>query len=278
MGSFTDFLKKLGGKDYDPGRQYITAILLAGGVGSRMQDTDGKTKQMIELDGIPIIQRTIAVFENSPAIRDIVLVVREEEMAQYAEMKEKYGWKKVVKTVKGGEERQDSAIAGFKAINDKTDVVLIHDGARCLVSEEIIDRVARAAMVHGAAIAAEKATATVKKVDDRGFIEETVDRNYVYLAQTPQGFKTEVYRAAVYLTLSKSNLSVTDDAMFLENVDLPVKIVECDGDNLKITTKRDLYVARAILAEREEKRLLEEVRSAEQRASDRKARKEAREI
>ncbi len=278
MSKLAELLRKMGGGHLSPKQHHVTAILLAGGTGSRMEREDGTTKQMILLSGMPLIARTVQVFEQSKAVSEIVLVAREEEFDAYEEMKQTYGWTKVKKIVPGGGTRQDSAFAGFRSISDETELVLIHDGARCLVTEEMIERVAREALVHGAAIAAQRANATVKKVDAKGMIEETIDRDTVWLAQTPQAFATEVYRAAVYLTKSKGVFTATDDAMFVENVDLPVTVVDCGDENIKITTLRDLYVAEAILAEREQRRQQIEESTPEKREKNRAKRKEARKL
>lgn len=281
IAKLTDWLKKLGGGASNPENCHVTAILLAAGMGSRMGNPDGVTKQMMSLGGMPVIARTIDAFEKSKAVREIVLVGRADELGRYEEMKQTYGFTKLCKLVVGGATRQESAIEGFKAVSDTTELVLIHDGARCLVTEEIIDKVSRAALVHGAAVAVEGATSTVKQIDAKGMIEQTLDRTLVRFAQTPQAFRTEVYRAAVYLTLSKGPFMATDDSMFAENIGLPVKAVECGDENIKITTRRDLYVAEAILAEREEKireKAEVDAKTAADRAKSRAERKEARKL
>lgn len=281
LSGLTSLLRRIGGGATEPRNRHVTAIILAGGLGSRMQSEDGTTKQMIELCGMPVIAHTVSAFEASDAVCEIVLVAREEELCLYPPMIEKYGWKKVKRIVAGGMTRRESALEGFKVISDETELVLIHDGARCLVTDEIIESVARAGLVHGAAIAAERVTSTVKREDGKGLIAETIDRRTVWLAQTPQAFGTEVYRAAVYLHLSKGGGDVTDDAMLAEQIDLPVKLVDCGQDNLKITTPRDLRLARLILEERaqaEEQAAVLAARTEADRREDRERRKEARGI
>ena len=279
ISKITSLLRSLLGGSTEPKNRVVTAIVLAGGIGSRMQGENGITKQRMELCSRPILAHTVQAFQDSDAVRHIVIVSRPEECALVEGWKEQCGWDKVTAIVCGGAERSDSALCGFKAIPDDTEVVLIHDGARCLVTHEIIERVARAALVHGAAIAAERVSSTVKQSDGKGFVASTIDRSTVYLAQTPQGFLTEVYRAAAYLHLDRGGAAVTDDASLCEESELPVKLVECGEENLKITTPRDLHVARAILAEREEKqaeRAEAERRTAADRAQDRAKRREAR--
>ncbi len=275
--ALVSWIRSLDGGAFDPGHHHVTAIILAGGEGSRMEsDTP---KQLLPLNGKPVIAHTLSAFEASKSIREIVLVSRKEEIDTYTAMKEAYGLTKLRRIVLGGERRQDSAMEGFKAISDETEVVLIHDGARCLVTDDIITRVARTALAKGSAIAAERVSSTVKRVGGGGLIEETLDRNSIWLAQTPQGFKTETYRAALYLHLKKNGGEVTDDAMLAEEIDLPVFAVECSSDNLKITTPRDLRLASVILDERQAAAQREETlaaRDALDRSKDRAARKEAR--
>lgn len=279
ISHITSLLRSIGGGAADPKKHHVTAIILAAGIGSRMNAPNGTTKQMMELCGMPLIAHTVAVFEQSDAIREIVLVGRAEELPIYEEMKQRYDWKKLRAAVPGGDTRQDSALEGFKAIGDDTELVLFHDGARCLVTPDILEQVAREGLLHGAAIAAEAVSSTVKQSDGKGFVAQTLDRSAIFLAQTPQAFRTEVYRAAAYLHIQKGRTAVTDDAMLAEQEGLPVKLVLCTGENLKVTTPHDLRIARVMMEERQEIRAEEEAQSrqsAEDRTAGRKKRKEAR--
>jgi 2-C-methyl-D-erythritol 4-phosphate cytidylyltransferase len=145
--------------------------------------------------------------------------------------------------------RQESVLNGLEKINPKAKFVAIADGARCLTNEDQITAVCRAAYKYKAATAAHRSTDTVKIADSKGFIESTADRSTVWLAQTPQVFKTSLYRAAAYTALKKG-FEATDDNSLVEFIKHPVRLVECGAQNIKITTREDLPVAEAILLER----------------------------
>ena len=226
--------------------KYNSAIILAGGSSTRIGGS--KTKQLVPVMGVPTVVRTISVFENCKFINEIIIVAKGSEMALYDDWKIKYGWKKVKKIVLGGSDRQSSVLNGFKSISDKSEYVYIHDGARCLVTEEMIRNVGHAACIHGAAIAAQKATDTVKVIDDKKL--STIDRNNVWLAQTPQVFMTEMYRAAVY-TAKTNGTVATDDASLVEALGFEVFTVDCGKENMKITSPCDFAIAEAILKYRE---------------------------
>lgn len=226
--------------------KYNSAIILAGGSSTRIGGN--KTKQLVPVMGVPTVVRTISVFEKCKFINEIIIVAKSSEMALYDNWKIEYGWKKVKKIVLGGSDRQASVLNGFKSISDKSEYVYIHDGARCLVTEEMIKNVGHAACINGAAIAAQKATDTVKVIDGKKL--STIDRNNVWLAQTPQVFMTEMYRAAVY-TAKTNGTVATDDASLVEALGFEVFPVDCGKENMKITSPCDFAIAEAILKFRE---------------------------
>ena len=226
--------------------KFNSAIILAGGSGTRAGGIT--TKQLTPLLGIPVIVRTVNVFESCKFINEIIIVAKADEVHLYKEFAITYGWKKVREVVVGGNSRQKSVLNGFKRISDKSQYVYIHDGARCLITEEMIADVGHAAAVHGAAIAAQRATDTVKIKNGRSLT--TPDRETVWLAQTPQVFKTEMYRAAAYSAI-KNKTSVTDDASLCEALGFEVVPVDCTSQNIKITTPYDFAIAEAILNYRE---------------------------
>ena len=225
---------------------FTSAVIAAAGCGSRMGDTQGKTKQMMELGGIPIVVRTLLTFEKSDIIDEIIVVAKEDEIAAYETFKQVYNLTKITAVVPGADTRQQSVLRGFEAVSDRSEFVAIHDGARCLITEEMIESVIREAYKFGAATAAQRATDTVKVVNRSNFIEQTVDRNSVWLAQTPQVFKTELYRAAAYVCL-KDGFTATDDNSLCEYVGFEVKAVDCGRTNIKITEPTDLLIAEALL-------------------------------
>ncbi len=231
---------------------YTSAVILAGGVGSRMGHTEpGTTKQFLALDGEPIVLRTLRMFEMCDDIDEIVVVVRKEERHLYLPMIGRAELKKVRRIVDGGESRQESAFAGMMAVSDACRFIAIHDAARPLILPQQISEVAKEAYRVGAAAAACRAKDTVKVVHGADYVQSTADRDTVRLAQTPQIFKIEEYRAAVYLGKEKK-LTVTDDCSLVEAVGFPVKLVDTGYQNLKITTREDLYFAEAILRLRKE--------------------------
>ncbi len=246
MKKVSELLNKLTDRFVGIDRRFNSAILVAGGSGTRAMTGD-KTKQMTSLQGIPVIARTVSAFEKCKFINEIVIVAKKDELPLYDDMQVEYGWMKVTAVVAGGESRRESVLKGFKKISDKSEFVYIHDGARCLVTEDMIARVGHAACFDGAAIAAHKASDTVKAVrDDR---IETLDRNGIWLAQTPQVFMTDLYRAAAYHAV-KEGLDATDDASLAEALGFAVTPVECGTENIKITHPIDFVLAEAILNHR----------------------------
>lgn len=229
-------------------RAFVSAVILAGGSGSRM-GTD-TTKQMLVLDGMPLVVHTLLAFEKSEHIDEIVVVAREDECAEYEQFKEEYGITKLSKTVVGGDTRQQSAKNGFDAISGNADYVAIHDAARALITPEQIKAVVMSALAHGAAIAATPATDTIKYAEGVT-IGETVPRENIWLAQTPQVFRDEIYRAAAY-TAEKEGFVATDDASLVENIGITVYLVDTGTDNFKVTYKTDLLRAEQLLLERKE--------------------------
>lgn len=231
---------------------FTSAIIVAAGCGSRMNSADGKTKQMTELDGIPIIVRTLGAFSQSELINEIIVVAREDEKELYRPLAEKYNIEKISAVVTGGDSRQESVLKGFEAISDKSDFVAIHDGARCLVTDEMIEKVLLEAYSRGAATAAHRPVETIKIGDFKDIVTASPDRDKVWLADTPQVFKTELYRAAAYVAKSE-DFTATDDNSLAEHIGFGVKLVDCGKENIKITTPIDLVIAEAILEHRKKK-------------------------
>ncbi len=228
--------------------RHTAAVILAGGNSTRMGE--GVSKQQLLLLGKPVIVHTLLAFQNCADISEMVLVAKEDELPLYADYKETYGLSKLSAIVAGGETRQASAKNGFLAVSEQTQYVAIHDGARCLVTSEEISAVSAAAYRYGAATAAIKATETVKLEKD-GFIDETLDREHIYLARTPQMFGTDIYCAALAVS-ECDGVAVTDDCSLAEHIEYPVKLVPCSVNNIKITTPEDILHATAVLQSREE--------------------------
>ncbi len=231
-------------------RPYTTAIILAGGVGSRMQSEDGLTKQLMLLDGIPVLMRSAIAFEKSEYIDEIVIVSRKEELSSVALLAKEYGLTKLTRIVSGGKTRRLSALRGLRSVSKCTKFVAFHDAARCLVTPKTIASVASAAYAVRAASAGCASVDTVKRVNENGYIVETLDREHIYRAQTPQIFEINLYRAAAYS--AKDDDGITDDNMLVERVGQAVKMVDTGNENIKLTTPLDFKIAEAILAARRE--------------------------
>lgn len=230
----------------DP-KNFTTAVICAAGSSTRMGgDT---TKQFLELDGMPIVARTLLAYEAADTIHEIIVVAREDELPLYEGFAETYGLSKLTKIVSGGVTRQDSARMGSDEVDERCKFVAIADAARCLITPEEIQKVCHAAYQWGAASAGIKATDTVKIVDTSAFIDSTPDRNYVWLAQTPQVFGLNLYRAAAYVCRDEE-FKATDDNQMAEHIRVPVKMVSCSRENIKITEPGDLLFAYAILEAR----------------------------
>lgn len=225
----------------------LSAVILAAGASERF----GGNKIAYRLEGCPVYIRTIEAFESSKKVDEIVLVVKKDEVASVASVVSEYGFAKLKKVVAGGSTRQESALRGFEAITPEAEYVAIHDAARCLVTPEMIESVYRAACIDRAAAAAHKVTDTVKYATADGYVDHTIDRDYVYTVSTPQIFLSDLYRASAY-TASEANFAATDDCMLAERIGFPVKLVEVGADNIKITYKDDISKAREILARRKE--------------------------
>ncbi|MBE6564140.1 MAG: 2-C-methyl-D-erythritol 4-phosphate cytidylyltransferase [Ruminococcaceae bacterium] len=229
-------------------RYFTSAVIVAAGRGSRMGET-AVPKQLMLINGIPVVVHTLLAFERSEYINEIIVVAREEELALYDRFKAEYGLSKLVKAVKGGESRQASVLKGFQAVSESCRFVCIHDGARCLVTDEIIENVCHNAYIHGCAIASVPCSDTLKK-EKQGFISGTVDRSTVRAAQTPQVFDADIYRAVAYTAIKDKKL-VTDDASLAEAYGFKVRLVDGSSENIKITQPVDLLFAEAILNHRQ---------------------------
>lgn len=221
------------------------AIVLAAGRGSRMNS--GIQKQFMELGGYPFIYYALQVFEHS-SVDEVILVTGKNETDWCRrEIVDKYGFCKVRSVVPGGSERYLSVYEGLRAAQEP-DIVLIHDGARPFVTDEIINRTIRSALESGSGIAAVPAKDTVRIVDETGTAVLTPPRDRVWMMQTPQAFRYPLIYRAYQELVSRNIQNVTDDAMVLETVlNQEVKIAEGSYSNIKVTTPEDMETARAFL-------------------------------
>ena len=219
-------------------------VIVAAGTGSRMNM--GINKQFIKLEGKEIIAYTIEKFYNNSNIEDIVVVVKEDESEFFKkEILDKYNFKNV-KIAYGGKERQDSVYNGLKLLDEKCDVVLIHDGARPFVSDKIIDKSIEEAKEHKAIVVGVPVKDTIKVIDNDKNIVDTPNRSVLWAVQTPQTFDYNILIHA-YKDAFKNGFYGTDDAMLVERIGYKVKMVEGSYNNIKITTQEDLNIGSQIL-------------------------------
>lgn len=223
-----------------------TAIVLAAGKGTRMNSKI--QKQFLEVEGKPVIYYSLKCFQESPLIRDIILVTGEESLSYCKEeIVKRFGFSKVKKVTAGGKERYDSVYAGLCAC-DNTDYVLIHDGARPFVTEEILERTCFAVKETGACVVGMPVKDTIKISDRNKMVESTPAREKVWLVQTPQAFRYSLIKESYESIRCKDMSGITDDAMIVEQESgVKVALVHGSYENLKITTPEDLIIAEAFL-------------------------------
>lgn len=215
-------------------------VIVAAGSASRMGGID---KVMANLGGEPMIARTVRAFQNSGCISEIVVVTREDLILPIMDLVKDMD--KVQAVVCGGASRQESVNLGLSALSKKCKLAAIHDGARPLISEAVIDRTVRAANTYGAAAPMIPVKDTIKVVSG-GVVSSTPDRETLRAVQTPQVFDFDLLRAAMK-KVDREKLSVTDDCSAVEAMGAKVKAVEGDERNLKVTTPMDLKIAEMLL-------------------------------
>lgn len=226
-----------------------TAIIMAAGKGKRMQTA--VSKQFLPVCGKEILAWTVDVFEKSPLVDNILLMASADGKEDVQHLWDNYGWKKVAAVLEGGKERQNSVANGLAAVEEDTDIVLIHDGVRPFVTEEMIADSIVAAQAYGGAVIGVPAKDTIKVCSADGMAVETPDRSTLWQIQTPQTFQRDIIVNA-YEKAEKNGFLGTDDASVAEFAGHQVKVVMGSYRNIKITTREDLVIAEAFL--KEEKR------------------------
>jgi len=221
---------------------YCGAVIVAAGNASRMGGID---KVMAELDGEPMIVRTVRAFQEAIAIKEIVIVTRQDLIEPIGQLTA--GFDKVKAVVCGGSSRQESVEKGLDALSKECKLAAIQDGARPLISQAVIDRTVRAAHTYSAAAPAIPVKDTIKVVNG-GIVDHTPDRATLRAIQTPQVFDYQLLRAALKKARIEE-LAVTDDCSAVELMGMSVKIVEGDERNIKVTTPMDLMIAKLLLEE-----------------------------
>ena len=222
--------------------KYCGAVIVAAGTASRMGGID---KIMAPLGGEPLIVHTVRIFQQCDAIREIVVVTREDLIAPIMDLCSEFTKVRVV--LVGGASREESVLAGLGALSEKCRLVAIQDGARPFASWELIDRVVRAAHTYGAAVPAILVKDTIKVATD-GIVDHTPDRSDLRAVQTPQVFDTDILYSAL-VQAKRNGAKITDDCSAVELLGMKVKLVEGDERNIKITTPLDLKFAQLIWEE-----------------------------
>lgn len=228
-------------------RPFVSAVIPAAGSSTRMGA--GTNKLMLELDGMPILARTLLAFERCPLVDEIVIACRESDMMPYARLCEAFGIAKVSQIVRGGGSRSESVLCGVRACAGQADLVAIHDAARPLLRQSDLEQVIRDAAEHGAACLTVPMKDSVKRVEN-GFITADVARASLAAAQTPQVFARKKIEQALEQVAARG-LSPTDDCAAAELAGMRVFATPGDYTNIKVTTPEDLVVAEAFLQEAE---------------------------
>ena len=222
--------------------KYCGAVIVAAGTASRMGGID---KVMAPIAGEPMIKRTVRTFQECDAVSEIVIVTRPDLIIPITNLTAEMG--KVIAVISGGKSRQESVGLGLNALSAKVKLAAIHDGARPLISMEVIDRTVRAAHTHNAAAPAIPVKDTIKVVEGRAVVN-TPDRATLFAVQTPQVFDFDLLRGALKHA-EDTGAQVTDDCSAVELLGMKIKIVEGDERNLKVTTPLDLKIAEMLLEE-----------------------------
>ncbi|OGW76409.1 MAG: 2-C-methyl-D-erythritol 4-phosphate cytidylyltransferase [Nitrospirae bacterium RIFCSPHIGHO2_02_FULL_40_19] len=229
----------------------VVAIIPSAGKGKRMAHS--VSKHFIRLEDKPVLAYTLEAFEKCPDVNQVLLVVRSgEEKYCLKEVVEKYQFRKVLKVVIGGERRQDSVYNGIKELDQDTDIVVVHDGVRPFVPPALISETIKLAMYVDGVVAALPVKDTIKEVTRDGLIKGTPNRDSLWFAQTPQTFKKRVLEEA-FMRAFTDKFHGTDEASLVERMGGKVKIIEGSHENIKITTKEDLFYAELILRSRRKK-------------------------
>ncbi len=225
---------------------YCAAVVVAAGSSTRM----GRDKLMLELAGVPVVIHTLRELDLCSQIHEIIVVTREDLMVPISKLCAEFALKKVCKIVVGGSTRAQSVYNGVLEVSKQTQLIAIHDGARPLVSQDVLREVIAVAAKCNAAAPAVPVKDTIKCAEN-GIVTDTPERAKLYAVQTPQVFEADVIRAALYKAIEE-NLPITDDCSAVELLGMKVTLTQGSDENIKITTPADLVLAEALLAWRNE--------------------------
>jgi 2-C-methyl-D-erythritol 4-phosphate cytidylyltransferase len=220
--------------------KFVSVIIAAAGSGKRMNA--GKNKQFLDVGNSVIINLTLEKFLFCDIVDEVILVGKKEELEYLRDIAISFNHNKTVKIVEGGDQRQDSIYNGLQKLDEASEIVLVHDGARPLASSLLIRRVISGVVQYDSAIPGVLVRDTIKKVNEESKVFSTPKRNNLYSIQTPQGFKKAIILEA-YENAKESGFKGTDDSSLVENIGYEVHVVKGDYKNIKITTKEDLVFA-----------------------------------
>ena len=223
----------------------LSAIIVAGGRSQRM----GFDKLLTPLERMPVVAHSIAAFEQTESVSDIILVGPTERLSQYERIAKIHGFQKVSVVIPGGARRQDSVRLGLDQLGAETAFVAVHDAARPLVTPDLIERIFQLARTHGGAASAAPVIDTLKRVDRDHFVIGGVARASLFAVQTPQIFRRDLLETA-YGVIFSEGLEVTDEISAVERVGGKVVLVPNDEQNFKITYPPDLSLAEFVLRQR----------------------------
>ncbi len=241
-GKTAKVLLKLAAKGIHP---HTAAVIVAAGSASRMEGID---KIFTPLGGVTVLEQAIAPFMESKLVQEVVVVTRWDAVPRAEMMLSARNYPKPLTVVKGGDTRTASVLAGLAACSEKTRVVAVHDGARPLVTREIVEETIKTAAKTAAAAPAVAVKDTIKVAQD-GVITHTPDRSTLFAVQTPQTFALELLQAGI-ASAQADGVSLTDDCSAVEHLGVPVHLTAGSYENLKITTPEDLWMAETILRRR----------------------------
>lgn len=237
----------LGKRKKKPALPAVCAVIVAAGSSRRM---GGENKLLLPLDDAPVLAHTLSAFEKCAAIRDIVLVCREQDILPYSDLARAFGISKLRTVTRGGDSRTASVLAGITAAPEDTGLVAVHDGARPLVSEAVITEAVYAAAEYGAAAPVVPVKDSIKRIQD-GSIAADVPRDTLAAVQTPQVFDRALLTRALE-TAARDNRSFTDDCAAVEAMGQAVRATHGSYENIKVTTPEDILVAEAFLHREED--------------------------
>lgn len=224
---------------------FVSAVIVSAGNSSRM---GGINKQFLEFGGMPVIAHSVKAFQDNSSISEIVIVTREADIPQIEKLVEKFGFSKVSSITVGGATRQNSVLNGIKACSPSATYIAVHDGARPLVTDKIINDTLSVAVKTGAAATGVKVVDTIKTVNVNNEILSTPERDTLRAVHTPQIFSKKLYLDAVENV--KNSVDFTDDCKLIEAFGHTVTVVDGDYKNIKITTPADITVAEAFFSKR----------------------------